>query len=271
MATEKDNVEHISSVKLPPFGSTNPRVWLMQVEAHFHARRITSQSARYYYLVEALPTPIAEQLVDLIDPIPEVNPYESLKAALLERTTASEDLRLQHLLSGVEIGDRTPSQLLRHMRALVGSLKVDDSILRQLWLKRLSKHANAILSTSDPQSKLEDLARMADKIHECFSPPMVSEVAVPAAPSGSNVRLEQIEQQLAILTATISNLAVSNNRGRSRSRSFGSSRSQSRHSNNHRFCRYHRKFGDQAKHCRTPCSYKAHHRMTPSGNGPASQ
>lgn len=268
-AEQNGKVEHISA-RLPQF-SSNTRIWLLQVEAHFLGRRITSQLTRFYYLVEALPTPVAEQLVDLIDPVPEVNPYDTLKSALLERTTASDELRLQQLLSGVELGDRTPSQLLRHMRALVGNLRVDDSILKQLWVKRLSKQANAILSTSDPQSKLEDLARTADKIHECFTPPVVSEVQVPAVSSDTTSRLERLEQHMANLAASINKLSVSAERGRSRNRAFSQQRSPSRHASSQRICRYHRKFGHSAKHCRTPCDFAANNKPQYPGNDQASQ
>ena len=47
--------------------------------------------------------------------MPEHLPYDRLKAVFLKRTTTSDEVRLQQLLAGVELGDRTPSQLLRHM------------------------------------------------------------------------------------------------------------------------------------------------------------
>ncbi|KAJ8948070.1 hypothetical protein NQ318_008421 [Aromia moschata] len=49
---------------------------------------------------------------------------------------------------GEEIGDRRPSQFIRHLRGLAGTT-VHDTILRSLWMSRLPSHAQAILSMDD--------------------------------------------------------------------------------------------------------------------------
>lgn len=201
-----EDTQQIVSLKLPDFSSTNTRVWLIQVEAQFHAKRISSQNTKFYSLVAALPTSVAEQLVDVIEPIPPITPYDTLRAALLDRTSASDQLRMQQLLSGVELGDRTPSQLLRHMRSLVGNLKVDDSILRQLWSKQLPANTNAILSTSDPETSLDVQARMADKIHECLSSSVIGQVSNTDLTDSS--RLSRLEQQVATLSTEVNKLTV---------------------------------------------------------------
>ena len=265
---ESDNSLNVGNLKIPDFSISNPRVWLLQVEAQFHARRITSQETKYYHVVAAIPTSVAEQLVDVLDPIPKDVPYDTLKAALLERTSASEERRLQQLLSDVELGDRTPSQLLRYMRSLIGSMKVDESLLRQLWLKRLPSNMTAILLANDPLPPLDSLAKMADKIHECFSP-TVSQVAT--EPNSSSSRLDRLERQVADLVQGLNNLSAAIRSSRSRSRSRSNSRSPSRPRSPNSFCKYHQKYGDKARHCRQPCTYRPSSPRRVSGNLPASQ
>lgn len=251
--TQTNLFEVISPVKPPEFDSRNIRVWLLQVEAHFQSRRITSQNTKFFTLVSALPTGIVEQLLDVIDPMPTNNPYDMLKYTLLTRLTASDDQRLQQLLSGVELGDRTPSQLLRHMKSMVCGLKVDESIFRQLWMKQLPTNMKAILSASGVGVSLDSLAQMADKIHECFSPCMVA--ATSELPEDPTTRVDRLEQGVANLTQEFNRLSF-NMRRNSRSHSPTRVYSPTRQALRFRpICRYHRKFGAQAKHCSFPCHH----------------
>ena len=59
-----------------------------------------------------------------------------LKTELTKRTSASEQRRLQELLSAEELGDRMPSQVLRHIQQLLGSMAttMDTTLLRELFL-----------------------------------------------------------------------------------------------------------------------------------------
>ena len=267
----ENSSENMVTLNLPPFDQSKTLVWLVQVESMFHARRITSQSSRFHNLVSALPTAIVEQLLDVIHPTPITAPYDTLKEALLKRTSASDDQRLQQLLSGVELGDRTPSQLLRHMRSLVGNLKVDDTILRQLWSKRLSSTTNAILSAVDPNSSLDSLAAVADQIQDRIRTNHVSHVS--EAPSSISIdRTTRLENMVEQLATQISQLTCDRRRRRSLSRYRSRSRTRPTSPSSKRICRYHRRFGDKVKHCLFPCEHPSSifHRSQ-SGNAHAKQ
>ncbi|CAI2737112.1 unnamed protein product [Dicrocoelium dendriticum] len=264
-----DSSENFVGFSLPAFDVNNARVWFLQLEALFRCRRITSQTSMFSYVAAHLPTHIAADVVDLLDPVPTDSPYDKLKAAVLKRLTASDESRLHQLLSGVELGDRSPSQLLRYMRSLVGSSKVDDSVLRQLWLKCLPSNTTAILAVSADDLSLDKLAETADKVHECFfQRPICHAVVNPPETSSSSDPIESICQRLSILE-----LAVKRGR-RPRSRSFRStSRSRNRHARNtgQHICYYHRRFGDAAKNCRPGCSHPKAFPKAQQGNAPASQ
>ena len=63
----------------------------------------------------------ATKVRDLLLRPPEEDPYNKLKTELTKHTSASEQRRLQELLSAEELGDRTPSQVLQHIQQLLGN------------------------------------------------------------------------------------------------------------------------------------------------------
>ncbi|KAF6776183.1 hypothetical protein AHF37_04702 [Paragonimus kellicotti] len=90
-------------------------------------------------------------------------PYEHLKSALLKRTTASEQKRLEALISGEELGDRKPSQLLRRLQQILDRRSIDEALFRQLFLQRLPNFVRSILA-SRGHMLLDELAELADDI-----------------------------------------------------------------------------------------------------------
>ena len=103
---------------------------------------------------------------------PDTDPYDRLKEELIKRTTASEQCRLQLLLNAEDLGDRTPSQLLRRMQQLMGGKAVtdDQSFVRQLFLQRLPPNVRMVLASTKDDEDLESLASLADKVMEVASP-----------------------------------------------------------------------------------------------------
>ncbi|XP_064483070.1 uncharacterized protein LOC135395913 [Ornithodoros turicata] len=176
-------VQHFA-VRLPPFWPQNPAVWFLQVECQFELAHITTQLTKFRHVVSVLPQDIAAQVVDILSAPPANAPFDALKTAILERTTASERKRLQQLLTAEELGDRRPSQLLRDMQNLLAdrAATFDPTLLKELFLSRLPANVQMILATATTHP-LQDLAAHADKIME-VSPPQVA--AIPAAASFSH-------------------------------------------------------------------------------------
>lgn len=61
----------------------------MQVEAQFRVRHITSQETEYLHAVSSMPADVAEKLADPLTTLHLVNPFDHLKAAILERKSES--------------------------------------------------------------------------------------------------------------------------------------------------------------------------------------
>lgn len=256
---ELDSVqsENAIIIKAPIYGTSDPRVWFLQIEAFFRFRKITSQSSMFSYVVTQIPTDVAKEIADMIDPMPDDCPYDKLKSAILKRTTKSEESMLQQLLTDVELGDRSPSQLLRHMKALVGNSNMSDTILRQLWLKCLPLNTTVILSVQDSNTPLDKLADIADKVHECFFKQSVNVVSPATSDEKPNEKINELQQQISQLTITVNSLAERITRSRSPSRNRFLSRSRAISNEKSSVCYYHRRFGSKAFKCTKPCSFSA--------------
>ncbi|GFT21973.1 retrovirus-related Pol polyprotein from transposon 297-like Protein [Nephila pilipes] len=85
----------------------------------------------------------------------------------------SENLQIRKVLSELQLGDDKPSHLLRKMKELAGTA-INDDFLRNLWLQRLPAEIQTILSVSS--EKLENLAKLADKIAEVRASPFTQNV-----------------------------------------------------------------------------------------------
>ena len=100
------------AIKIPPFWPSDPMLWFKQVEPQFMLRGITAQVTKFHHILANLSQEIATEVRDLLMNPPTENPYGVLKETLIKRTTLSEQLRLQQLLSVEDLGDQKPTQLL---------------------------------------------------------------------------------------------------------------------------------------------------------------
>ncbi|XP_075726170.1 uncharacterized protein LOC142767813 [Rhipicephalus microplus] len=126
------------SLRLPAYWDRITSIWFSQAELQFVLSGVRIEQRKYHVVVSALP-PAAAEVSDLLSGAPSTTAYSTLKAALLERTTASQNSCIEQLLSAEELGDRRPSQLLRHVRQLIigYTATTDKNLSRELFLQRL--------------------------------------------------------------------------------------------------------------------------------------
>lgn len=236
------------SFKVPPFWRSNPGLWFAQIEAQFATAHIATDAAKYNTVVAAIESVVLAQVSDIILGPVEGQSYENLKKRLVAVFADTEQQRMRKLLSEVTLDNKKPSQLLREMRELAGTA-VPDDLLQTLWVQRLTPTTSAILSANN--GKLAELALLADKIAEVTQTSSVAAVSTTHEQS-----YQRLEKQIETLAKQISSLQV----GRGRSRTPARGRSQSRGSSESRVdngkCYFHRRFGDKARNCRSPCSEK---------------
>lgn len=249
--------------RLLPFWREIPRAWFIQFEAVVDPLK-TSDDQKFRYVLQQLQTTDLQQLTDILYNPPTTEKYNAVKNRLLAVYDKSDVKNFQKLISGLELGDQKPTQLLRKMREL-GSGMITDEGLKIEWLNHLPTQMRVVLSVNT-ESSLDTLAAMADKMAEYSEPATVAAV--------STTSQETMTSQFEILSKQVEKLCleVAELRGRSRERHrnrytpFRSrSRSQSRRQSNKTSvkpgdptweCRYHFRFGEKAKRCESPCCRK---------------
>ncbi|XP_070156747.1 uncharacterized protein [Polyergus mexicanus] len=132
-------------IRVPPFWPEDAELWFAQLEGTFISCDITDDATRYAYVLSRIEPKQAREIKDIITQPPLKQKYEAIKKALIQRLTASQDQRIKQLLEHEELGDRKPSQFLRHLKTLAG-ITVSDELLRTLWLGRLPTQMQAILA-----------------------------------------------------------------------------------------------------------------------------
>lgn len=266
---------HRLSPKLPPFWPDHPDVWFAQVEAQFKIAGITADETKYGYVAGHLDSRWAQEVRDILVNPPVNERYEYLKTELIRRLSESAEKRVRKLINEEVLGDRTPSQFLRHLRSLSDESKVPEDLLRSLWLQRLPLTIQAMLQLQK-DLPLNNLATLADSISELTPPTFAPAVHAAAATSSTEVKVathpvaasapsavdfsefrEQLKELKVQVAALTERSRASRSRTHSRSRKIRdltpSAASSTRSSD---VCWYHRKFQEKARHCEAPCSYQ---------------
>lgn len=262
-----DNGGNVSrvTVKLPPFWPEEPDIWFAQADAQFRVSGIKDEATKFYYVIAQLEHRYAREVKDLITSPPKDNMYEKLKQELIKRLSVSREQRMRQLLTHEELGDRKPSQFLRHLRTLAAG-GVTDDFLRSIWSSRLPSSVQQIIA-SQSSVRLDELAELADKICEVALP--TCQVASTSKSTGNfDDLIKRIDEVVtsrvqAELSKQISQLNL-HGRNRSRQRSHSHKRSGSRGQSKGRqgdwkdsgMCWYHYNYGQKARSCQQPCNFK---------------
>lgn len=244
------------AIKLPSFWRDRPALWFAQAEAQFDIAGITADSTKFNYIISQLDEKVVVEVEDIISnpPAPEQK-YSKLKYELIHRLSMSEGQRVRQLINEEDLGDRRPSQFLRHLRSLAGTVLTDEKFLCQLWMRRLPASVQVILAAQSGQS-LDKLADLADKVSEITASQSVYSIAPAQQPALEKLQsnVEELALQVSALVKTQQRSQPSNKKSSSRQINGETSK----------LCWYHKKFGTKATRCTQPCSWE-------SENSPGSQ
>ncbi|XP_076623120.1 uncharacterized protein LOC143342784 [Colletes latitarsis] len=257
--------------RVPDFTADDPELWFCVLERNFAAGGVTSDGVKTSYVTGALgPRYIAEVRDVLLNP-PLTGLYDTLKRELIRRLSVSQEQKARRLLEHEEIGDRKPSQFLRHLRGLAGT-SVSEALLRTLWMGRLPGNVRAILATQI-DAALDKVAELADAILDTMpGRPLVAEAALAGVPpqlapvDSVTERMMQLlitlQSQTEVMQGQIAELRASRrdprpfrryDRRRSASRRRFNSRERSPSASG--MCWYRARFGARAHRCVAPCSF----------------
>jgi hypothetical protein len=143
-----------NSVKLPAFWPANIAPWFASVEGIFELRNITSQRARYFNVLAALPEATVVLVADLIEtnPLP-ADPFDRLKARLVTAHQLKDIQRVEKLLSLPAMGQQKPSELLAEMIRICPRGEENSVFINCLFLHKLPRELRVLLSEADMADK----------------------------------------------------------------------------------------------------------------------
>lgn len=153
---------------MPAFYPEKPALWFAQLESQFVLANISTDATKYHNALGHLDPIYAAEVEDIIIAPPATNKYERLKDELVKRLSASREKKVKQLLTHEELGDRKPSQFLRHLRNLAGP-GVPEEFLKTIWTSRLPSGTQTIIA-SQQKASLEEVAELADRIHDLVPP-----------------------------------------------------------------------------------------------------
>lgn len=278
----------------PRFFEEDPVIWLVQLDLFCQIGE-KDQLSRFRIAATLLPGHLLRDFADILRTPPSDEPYDALAEAIRQRFGKSVEQRLQSLLSDQQLGDRRPSQFLRHLLDLAeaeGSPAQDSPLVRQIFFNAMPPKIQPFLQCLPQGTCLTTLASTADRLLELPSPPgthtgatspqaiyavtptppAATPADVPAAvavqstsaatPPDLSALMRQLITGITALTTTVSSLVEVTTR---RERSVSTDRRQHRErSATPRgrspraagpLCWYHGKFGANARSCQPPCSW----------------
>ena len=274
--------------KLPPFSGKDPAFWISRMDTYFSCCGVTDQVVKYNIAANEIPEPFASDLRDVLIGVPASDPYDKLRDAILSRFSESRSQRVRRLLAGETLGDRKPSQFLRHLQHLLGddAGQGEQELLRELFLQRMPEATRLVLSACEANVDISTLACMADRMHDCAYFPVHAAAkqskstfdhaagASAADISRLHETIHRLEQRVSALTDELHHMKVTyhsslppaksvassehSSRSKDRSGPKYSRRSPSRSRTlTNGQCYYHDRYGESAHSCYAGCKHFA--------------
>ncbi|XP_039749234.1 uncharacterized protein LOC120626021 [Pararge aegeria] len=257
---EKNDVRHLK-IKVPPFSAEDPELWFALLEGQFGSRDVTDDYLKFTHVTNNLDLQYAKTVKDIIVNPPVNNRYDKIKTELIKRLSASHEKKVKQLLTHEELGDRKPSQFLRHLQDLAGP-SVPEDFIQSIWSNRLPHNIQTVLASQTTHS-LEQLADLADRIQDLTSSGTIAAASCSPHASHQSDEIAELKKMVQQLTLKLDEhtraSCCSAGRSRSHERRRIPPRQRSRSNSSYKrypVCYYHNRFGAEARRCVKPCDFK---------------
>ena len=238
---------------LPGFWPQNPDAWFVKVEAQFRNARIVCEETCFYKVLAVLPESAVIRVREITQKAQfEAGDYGRLKSRLILSCQPSTLERLDRLCEMKNVAHKKPSESLLELENILHSADEDqvipttDFIKKFWWLRALPTSIQQTLLPVVEKTPLASLVPIADQMYS--SNPPVDRIAEirqehQCADVGEKPAMEfpwengQIESNVAAIAGK-----------------FKNSRPQRRERQLLQLCKYHVKFGDNARRCVIGCS-----------------
>ena len=123
-------------VKLPTFWDTDQDLWFTTIENIFQLHRVTSEKDRFELKLGALDLRHLQKIRCVLQDSHPNCPYLQVKQALTKAYSVSKREQLNELLYHTSLEDRRSTELLAHMRKLIGT-RNSPELLEKLFMDKL--------------------------------------------------------------------------------------------------------------------------------------
>jgi hypothetical protein len=247
------------ALRLPEFWVTDPVAWFAHVEAHFELEGLTSQQHRYFNVVKSLSQDSLRLIKDILANPHPTTPYEILKDRLLNNHSLTDFQKIERQFQIGELGpQQKPSELLAHLVELTPADELESKYLIFLFIQRLPKILRMQLG-DDLDLDLRDISERADRLWSIHAHDMASSVAAAAV---ADVESGQVGEPVAAVAPFQKKKQQFQHTGRrSNGAKSGSTAAPAAVTGRAErlasgLCRYHWKFGEEARFCVKPCSWQ---------------
>ncbi len=117
--------------QLQPFSTERVRNWFAVAEKQFKSAQIDNQHDMFNLVCAALDPATIDKVMDAIETLLMKERNNIFKEALIDRFAPSSRQQTRKVLQGVKLDNRSPSELLRHMRKLAGK-DADSQLVLEL-------------------------------------------------------------------------------------------------------------------------------------------
>jgi hypothetical protein len=150
---------------------------------------VNSEKTKFLHVISQLDHRYAAEVEDIITSPPERDPYTTLRTELVRRLSPSREQRIRQLLTLEEMGDRKPSQFLRHLRGLAPD--VPEDFIYTIWSSWIHPNIQTI-NAGQQECSLDAAAHCMDRISEVAPQPAPASVG----PSPKTTLLQEIDDLL---------------------------------------------------------------------------
>ncbi|CAH1996517.1 unnamed protein product [Acanthoscelides obtectus] len=154
--------KHIS-LHFPPYNAENPALWFRQIESSFYCSDIKDEIMKYHILVSRLEPCVVELMQEFLlttsGDIGLTNQYNQMKSKIIGLQKTKNELDKQ------QIGDRTPSEFLRHLQHIASKNPLFPMhLIKAIWVASVGPYVKNVL-LSDPNAAFEKLGFIADVLY----------------------------------------------------------------------------------------------------------
>ena len=242
------------AITLPTFWIQNPDSWFVKVEAQLKAAKITSEETAYYKVLAVLPESAAIRVREIsLKPNYEKGDYQRLKQKLILGSQPTPLDRLNRLCEYKAVSHKRPSDVLTDLECLFHSAQLHHvfpmtEFMKKLWwLRAMPPGIQQCLLPLIEVSPMEQLVAAANQMSASLA-----STSTLAAINAHAVTEFADEEEIDDYYNDETMIAAVHHRGKPSIRRDGQPTNRS--TDQPLFCRYHAKFGNQAKRCAIGCS-----------------